>query len=347
VLNPWQWCDADDDTVADFLATTVASVIAAGGWLNPAARFVSRAGDVQVHCDAPEAEPLMALPKAAFLRLRQLSWAPSAGRLQLTGWTEAAGDPELLFAQIGFHNSCDKIPRIASEHPVLAPELDSQSIDAVRAFRPSFRRHQPDPVSLFWSDRALRIAAFESEPEPLALPLIDLLNHHPSGAVGTWTGEAFMIDISRPTSSTECFMNYGLQRDAIGMAVVYGFADMASPLAHSAPVSVNTDGVPITVLARGRSRDGTLLTPVASMADGAWEVSHLSFSARNPVSDLAAATGQSDRWCRRVTTEIARANIAAVDALLESAERHPTSTAHRTLADAGLRQRELLSPYVD
>lgn len=289
----------------------------------------------------------MALPTAAFLRLRQLSWASSAGRLQLTGWTEAAGDPELLFAQIGLHNACDKIPRIASEHPVLDPELDSLTIDAVRAFRPSFRRTQPDPVSLFWSDRAVRIAAFEPDPEPLALPLVDLLNHHASGAVGTWTGEAFVIDVARPTSSTECFMNYGLQRDAIGMAVVYGFADMSSPLAHSAPISVDTDGVPITVLARGRSRDGTLLRPVASKIDGAWEVSHLSFGASDPVADLTAATGQSNRWCRRVTTEIARANIAAVDALLESAERYPTSAAHRTLVNSGLHQRTLLAPYVD
>ena len=345
--DPWRWCTADDDMVADFLAASVETVIDLGGWIHPAARFVAAGGELHVECDGDDGEPLLRLPREAFLRLHRIDWSTDGEHLAIESMAEDAGDPSLLMAQVGLHNSCGKMMHLATNHPVLAPDMSEELVTAVRAFRPSFRLRQPDAVSLFWSNRAFRIPAYAPLPEPVALPLIDLLNHHPDGAVGQWDGECFAVDVRHPTGTSECLIDYGLQRDAVGMAVVYGFVDAANPMAHSAPLHCVVDDTVITVSARGRSRDGLLLPPVVQYDGNAWTISHLTFGALDPRQDLAGASGQGPGWCGQVLRAIADANLDLIESGIRAAGLTPTSKAGLIVEGALRRQRALIAAYFE
>lgn len=181
----------------------------------------------------------------------------------------------------------------------------------------------------------------------MALPIIDLLDHHHGGATGTWTGAAFTVDVARPDADGT-FLDYGLHRDAIGMAVVYGFADLTNPVAHSAPMEVEVPGVgAVWVLARGRARTGELLPPVVDTTGAMTTISRVTFGATDyvdRVEGLLANAPWSLAQGEAVVTAIAQRNVEALDRLLEAASRS-ASPAAEVLAGAARRQRDLIAPY--
>ena len=353
-IDPWRYVDADDALVEDFLAGTVEAVLELGGWVHPEARFEARDGQLSVRCDVPDGEPLMRIPAAAFVRIGKATWTGSDELLEVDGLV-AELEPEelgLLVLQTSLHNAMGKIPWICQAHPVLAPDLSSEVIGAVRAFRPRFRVRQPTPASLFWSNRVLRLPTQHShEPEPVALPLLDLLNHDARGAVGQWTGTEFTVAVAHAASGDECFLDYGLQRDAMGMAVVYGFADASNPYAHSAPLTVEVEGAgEVTVEARGRSRSGSLLPLRVTAADGAASVNRVSFGPGG-VEQAARELHEAGPWtaatAQSIAASIADANRALLANLASAcppaASGVGASTASEALARAAAHQRDIIA----
>lgn len=351
MINAWHFVDADDDLVADLLAATVEVVFELGGSIHPQTRILARNGQLSIASDAQDGEPLVHLPAEAFVRIGQVVWSPSADQLESEGLLTELGpaETELLILQTALHNACGKVPWLVDTHPVLASDLSAEVVDAVRAFRPSFRRRQPTPASLFWSNRVFRLPPPGSQlPEPLALPIIDLLDHHHSGATGTWTGSAFTVATQRPTGHA-ALLNYGLRRDAIGMAVVYGFADVDCPVAHSAPIEVEVPGVGVVrVLAKGRDRAGTLLAPVVHDERDVTTISHVTFDAGQPGA-AAAALSTAATWSAglsaAVVDAVAERNVRLLDDLVErTASSH--GAAASTLREAALRQRAVIAACV-
>ena len=348
MIDAWRFVDADDDLVADLLAGTVELVLELGGWIHPEARILARDGQLRLTCEADDGVPLVRLPAEAFLPIGRVDWGVGDEALEVTGFSGSLTDVqhELLILQTALHNACGKIPWLVATHPVLAPDLDPALIEAVRAFRPSFRLRQPPPVSLFWSTRVFRLPAQGSDrPEPMALPIVDLLDHRSGGATGTWTGDAFVVDVRHAGGRPETWLDYGLHRDAIGMAVVYGFADESNPLAHSAPLRVDVPDVgTVRVLARGRSRTGELLPPAVTARDGGVEVSRVTFDVAGPdraVRDLMQASTWDETRARAVLSAVAEANRQRVDALSQAAAASP-SVAAGVLHAAAERQRHVI-----
>ena len=98
---------------------------------------------------------------------------------------------------------------------------------------PSFRSPQMDATDLLWANRCFRIPMADgAAPERVLIPIVDLLNHHGQGAVGDWDGEAFEVSAQLPFGTAECALDYGMDRDPLEMAVVYGFADPSTDIAH-------------------------------------------------------------------------------------------------------------------
>ena len=309
MLDPWRHVDADDDVVADLLAGSVEAVVDLGGWVHPSAVFVVRDGEAHVEAESPPGEPLLRVPSSAFLPLDHVTWstedealafADDRGLLSPEQW-------ELLTLQVAFHNACGKLPRLVRTHPAIAPDVSGEVVHAVRRFRPSFREHRVDPVSVFWSNRAFRLPTTrDASPQPVAVPLIDLLDHRSDGATGTWTGDGF--EVSAATTDGRAHLNYGLERDAIGMAVVYGFADTSVQCAHAMPMDHQVPGHGrVIVEAKGRSSDATLLPTQVRREDDAMVISHVTFRAGSGVE------GPLDR---AVVTAIAEANLEACEALI-------------------------------
>ena len=143
--DPWRYCDADDDVVADFLAASVQRLIESGGWLNPETRLVARGGQIHVECDADAGEPLFRVPRAAFLHVGAISWSDDADALAITDMGVSAGDTDLalLFSQNGLHNSSGQLPSNVTTHPTLAADLTEDIIIPVRANSSNFRTPHP------------------------------------------------------------------------------------------------------------------------------------------------------------------------------------------------------------
>jgi len=293
-----------------------------------------------MECPAADGEPLLRVPTTAMLPIQRVDWASGADVLRVTGisdWPHEADLP-LLYTQVGLHNACGKLPRLVAMHPSASQTLSTETIAAVRVLRPSFRIRTLSPTDVFWATRAFRLPAFDGESQPVVLPVLDALNHHPRGAVGQWHGDSFTVSVSRPTGTTECYLDYGHQRDALETALVYGFLDTASTLAHSPPLSVTSpDIATVTVLDEGRGLAGDVLPLTARYHQGTWLLNRFTLGI-DDASALAGATGQPMDWCEHVVSALARASINALDDLDATLTAIRTDPAQALLAAAsGLR----------
>lgn len=318
VPNPWQWCDADDDVVADFLAATVQGLIESGGWIHPEARIIARDGDLHIECPADEGTPLIRVPAAAMLPVTRVKWNSGNVELSILGlddWPEGADLP-LLITQVGLHNACDRIPRLSTSHPSASNNLSDDMMTAVRALRPSFRTRAMSPAEVLWATRTFRLPAFDAAAEPVGIPVVDLLNHHSNGDTGQWHDGTFTVTVRRPTGTRECFIDYGMHRDALDTAIVYGFADTTTSIAHCGPLDVEVPGLAVVrILDQGRTPTGDLLSLRAERSGDVWSLNRFTFTSMDPSADLFAATGMPMRWCEEIYTALAGGYLTILDGL--------------------------------
>jgi hypothetical protein len=220
-FDPWRHVDADDDLVADLLAGTVEAVVEAGGWIHPHAVLRVREGAASVMCPGGEGELLLRVPRSCFLRIMRVQWGRQEEALEVLALPDDATglEVELLTLQVAFHNARGALPALVRTHPGVAPDLCV---------------HAASPVDLFWTARAFRVLVDPGGTlEPVGVPLIDLLDHHADGATPMLTADGFDVPVRTPIGSS-CRLDYGRERDALDLAIVYGFADTSATIAHSA-----------------------------------------------------------------------------------------------------------------
>jgi hypothetical protein len=219
--------DADDPLVADLLAGTIELVREAGGFVAPTTRLVERAGQLSIESSAAGGELLLRIPREAFVRVDRVGWSQDGDRIFIAQVPDDCGDLEweMLYLQVALHNACRKLAWMRRMHPSLDPGLPDDLVDAVRAVVPSFRTTQVDAIDLLWANRCFRMPIEPGgEPERVLIPIVDLLNHHADGATGDWDGNGFQVVAAPAFGTLECALDYGMERNAMEMAVVYGFA---------------------------------------------------------------------------------------------------------------------------
>ena len=219
--------DADDPLIADLLAGTIELVREAGGFIAPTTRLVERAGQLSIESSAVAGEPLLRIPREAFVRVDRVEWSQDGDRIVIEQAPDDCGalEWEMLYLQVALHNACGKLAWMQRTHPSLDPRLPADLVDAVRAIVPSFRTPQMGAIDLLWANRCFRLPMEAGgPPERVLIPIVDLLNHHADGAVGDWDAESFQVATAPAFGTLECALDYGMERDAMEMAVVYGFA---------------------------------------------------------------------------------------------------------------------------
>jgi hypothetical protein len=333
--------DADDEVVADLLASSIQALLDHGGWLNPRARILARAGHLTVECDADDGDVLVVVPRAAMLPVRRVSWSTRSDVLaidNLDRWPDQA-DLGLLVTQVGLHNSAGKPRQVREAHPTIA-SIGTRTHAALRALVPGFRSGALTMAETFWATRTYRLPAFDSDPEPVVLAVLDLIDHHPRGATADWNSGSLSVAVAHPTGTTECFLDYGMQRDALEMAVVYGFADLANPHAHSAPlrfVHPETGTVEIGEIAR--TSRGTVRPIEIDYVEGEWRISHLPLAAASLIPDVADASDMSTDWAATVVACARALNVELLEELHTALDREPPSPVVKVLKGAAQRQR--------
>ena len=220
--------DADDPLVADLLAGTIELVRAAGGFIAPTTRILERDGQLSIESSAAEGEPLLRIPREAFVRVDRVVWSQDGDRIVIEQVPDDCGDVEweMLYLQVALHNACGKVAWMRRTHPSLDPGLPENLVEAVRSVVPSFRNPEMNPIDLLWANRCFRMPMHPTATaERVLVPIVDLLNHHAGGAIGGWDGESFNVATALAFGTQECALDYGMDRDALEMAIVYGFAD--------------------------------------------------------------------------------------------------------------------------
>ena len=319
--------DAEDPIVADLLLGTIELVLQSGGWVHPGARFVQRSGHLSVHLTTDDERPLLQIPREAFVRVDAITWNHDADRLEILDLPDDLGDVELpmLYLQTALHNQCGKLPWLREHHPAVAA-LPAPIVDAVVRIEPGFRRTTMSTTDLLFSNRCFRLALRDDpEPQRVLIPLIDLLNHHSAGATAQWDGNAFSIMPSRPFGTTECALDYGLRRDAIEMALVYGFLDESVTWVHSAPIDTQVEGVGRVIVTRDhRLADGSLVSMSIEHAPHATRINRLTFDGPDTLIDELVTAGQWSRdQARAVAQALRRENIRLLSALRGGTQAEP------------------------
>jgi hypothetical protein len=228
--------NAESSFVADLLAGTLEIIREAGGFIAPTTRLTERQGQHSLDSTADDGLPLLRIPRDCFVRVDRVTWAEQDGRMVIVDVPGEFSDieTEMLYLQVALHNACGKLEWMQRTHPSLDPALPADLVDAVRALIPSFRNPMMAATDVLWANRCFRISMDDSKaPERVLIPVVDLLNHHSHGAMGDWTGEYFEVVTRKTFGTNECALDYGMNRDALEIAVVYGFADEASPAGAS------------------------------------------------------------------------------------------------------------------
>ena len=220
--------DADSALVADLLVGTLEIIREAGGYVCPTTRLIERDGQLSVTSTADDGSLLFRIPRECFVRVDRVTWAEQDDRLVIVDVPEEFTDieTELLYIQVALHNACGKLAWMRGAHPALDPSLPEELVAVVQELIPSFRNPQMAATDVLWANRCFRIPLdTDSQPERVLIPVVDLLNHHRDGAVADWSGEDFGVTTLKPFGTNQCALNYGMNRNALEMAVVYGFID--------------------------------------------------------------------------------------------------------------------------
>lgn len=334
--------DSDDELVTDLLVGTVQVMTEAGGWISPDARIIVRDGQLSVTCDQPDGAPLLLIPREVFVRVDEVTWGTDADRLRVIDVPDDFGnsETEMLYLQVALHNQCGKLPWMSRTHPSLAPDLSDKAIAATRALVPSFRIQNADVTDILWANRCFRLAQNAGTARPRVLvPIVDLLNHHTAGASAHGNGNAFTVPSSRPFGTDECALDYGMERDALEIAVAYGFVDRSAQVAHSAAVIVDVPGIgEVRVLGHARANDGSLL-PLTSQAHLDHTVlNRLSFNIKGDElvrNQVATATGWSPAATALAIDMVREANLSLVADMVQTCGRLTACPAAGILAEAG------------
>jgi len=336
-----RFIDSDDVLVADLLASTLELISEAGGWVAPSTRLISRNGQLSVSSREVEGSPLFHIPREAFVRVDEVTWGVRDDRLEILSVPDNFGDIELemLYLQVALHNQCQKLPWLTATHPWLATGLPHNVIEAVRKVLPTFRLTSMTAIDALWANRCFKISLDSHTPtQRLLIPVVDLLDHHSQGATGLWTGSAFDVPVSMPLGTHECFLNYGMDRDALEMAAVYGFVDHSSTIARSATLEIEVPSIGLVrVLNDGRDSTGVGLPPEISRTSEIITVSHLIFTANELAGSQQALVDKvrlEQSQAIAVINKIRDANIELLQEIINSCELQEQDESLRILSDA-------------
>ncbi len=216
----------------------------------------------------------------------------------------------MLYIQAALHNQADRLAWIEQTHPAVAT-LSDDIVAALRDLVPGFRATPMSPRDVLFADRCLRVDLNDGHGvQRVLVPVLDLVNHHAGGATPQWDGESFALDLRRPFGTSECALDYGLDRDALELAAVYGFADPNAHVAHLPHVTADVPGIgAVSVRGEGRRPSGDFAPLTVRDGDAGIEISHLTFSAeasaqRRLVDELTGMTGWDAATARSVLRKV-------------------------------------------
>ena len=279
--------DVENPALAELLGTMVDMVVAAGGSLAPQLTFVERAGSISIHrpIDAPPVAWLATVPAAVLVPVGELDWAERNDRFALA--SEPAGlTPErrqMLDLFMAIYNAAAKPDWLAGSFNVVA-QRDPSLLAAVSRVKPGARPLEGPLARQFIATRTLTMgkSAGDLADVPLIMPVLDFLNHHPSGKTFRFHEGQMVIAETHVAQSNECFASYGGRRDAFDLLIGHHFVD-ETPYAATTAVQLKLPELGrLLIEARFIRSNHKADPPKVSFDEEGVVLSHLVFDSRNP-----------------------------------------------------------------
>lgn len=278
--------ECDNSAVESLLATIVSAAVENGGHVAHQVIFREQAGELSVHRDPARlvySDPpsLLAITLPTLTPVAQGNWQLKDDQLTVQPHGSASDlTAQMLRLHADLYNTCGKPRWYLENHPEAALTEDHPALPLIHSLRPWFALSR-GPYG-FLKTRILDHRGSGSSVEVL-LPMLDSLNHHPSGGRFLYNAERMQVRELHPTGTTECLANYGgLPRDALDQALEHAFVDTDTKHANSAPLSleVPTLGVLSVGMLRGKKLSG-LNPPAVQRTERGLRLSHLTFHADN------------------------------------------------------------------
>ena len=222
----------DDSVRVEAESTAVASTLEAlfdvlrdaGAEMHPGIRIRHVDGQLDVWADGDEPW-LMRIPTSTLVPISGLTWADDPP-LRLTSPPQDLTDLQrsVLHACIDVMVAAGTWEHVRATHP-RATITDEESIEILRSLHPAFTPSRSADAML--RTRTIRIAIGEDEPSSFLMPMLDFVNHHPDAPAYASSAGWLSIPTWRAQADGQCFVSYGSTRDALGIALAYGYVDEA------------------------------------------------------------------------------------------------------------------------
>jgi hypothetical protein len=278
---------ADSAAVAAVLRAIRARLLREGTRLHPGIALAERHNQLTVFCDASAGSPderLFFLPRELLVPIDGARWSPRTDRLELLAPPPGldAVQQELLDLHIDLFNAAGKLQDWHDGHPRRAVWDHAAVRNAIEAIRPGAGDVPPCAAEGFLAERSFGLRPHGGRRVEVLMPLIDLLNHHFQGSPYFVDDTAMTIQVAQPDDA-ECFAHYGGRRDVLELALRYGYLDLRTPFAYSAPLALEVDGIGrIVVLGERLLPAHELDPPRLQLQPDRLEISHLCCDERHP-----------------------------------------------------------------
>ena len=190
--------------------------------------------------------PLISLPTDLFVPISGVQWSSSPQTLEILQTAKEATpvQRELLQLHAYLYNATGKLRWLSNQHPGRLAETSIDVAVSLELLKPGHRAQAERSAA----EEFLTTRSFEWQPNPeqqphlVLMPLIDLLNHHHHGASYRIDDGVMQIK-AQQAGGLECFAHYGHRRDVLDLALHYGYCDLSTPFAHSAPLEIAVEGI--------------------------------------------------------------------------------------------------------
>ena len=335
--------DADDPEVAAILRETVQLVERAGGHLDPGVTLVERDHDLHLEVRNPDSEGGERIVVPERVLVPEEAWTDPDAVRELEPDTRRAHE---LVDQLFRH--CRKIERFAPLSPRVAASSDPDLVTALASTRAQPAESIPvDPVRAFLGSRAIHVRRAEPPAGRIGvlMPVVDLANHHPDAEQFSISRGALSIT-ARPTGVwPEFAVRYAWSRDALDLAIWFGFLHEGTRTANCVPVRIELPHDLVLQVDGRRPRqqrppsirpidDGIAIADVQFRDDGASaSETYLGMAVTAMLVERGTSAQEAGTTAARVVEQVVDRNVEIYSAVADVAAAGG-SPAHQLVADA-------------
>lgn len=293
---------SDDPTVCELVGAMFDLVHAHGGVVHQGLWVDERDGALSVHVDGGDGSTLIGVPLQILVPIDRVGIEAVGDELVVVTSDDdlTPVQREALDVHLRLYSATGKVRWARAALAEVAFADDPFNLEVLSRLRFREFGSATSVARTFLSTRTLshRSASPESPVEgsvqppaessagpairPVLMPLLDLVNHHPSAPPFRTLGRSLQVNVAHPAGGSEVFVSYGSGRCVIDVALRYGFVSEASRTTRFCPLDVEVDGLRIRIEGRSvRARSG-FDAPTVAIEGSSLILSHLNVSADHP-----------------------------------------------------------------